>query len=569
VTASHPPERGPSEVGAELGSRAAARATTRFSGFGPSLGRSERAPGSAREQIEERALLAVRETELEIDLARARLMSRYGAPIWAGFAVYDVMQAMRPEVGHLPQLLFLRALATLLLAVLAVWGQRSEKSSRLRIEIGTTLSGMLLSFCLSLMSLYDGGFTSVYSPGIFLVMFTMASLPRPFRRGLRLNLLVILPYPIVMCLAALFSPQHAALLRERVVIAAAVQFHFALLASVLFVAFLSHMVWTLRRQLLAAQSLGRYQLTRPLGQGPLGEVWVAYHHGLRRDVAVKVLNRADVHDPSAAQRFEQVIYALGGLTHPNTVRLYDFGLSADGRPYYAMELLSGETLHSLIRREGRLSVSRATHLVLQVARSLSEAHARGIVHQNLKAENVFITPAGGERDFVKVVDYGLPPYAPGLLPVEATPAADVYALGALYFLLLTGEPVLKDELLGAEHERAPSPSARRGEALPDRIESVVVRCLESDPSERFSHARELVHALEGCLALLDSLPGAPQKALAGLVEARRFAREQNSEARALRAIPAPESDQTRIEDPADLEVLFGPANDDTETVVSR
>jgi serine/threonine-protein kinase len=553
VSASHSGESQASELRSPADPRASTAALE-----AEGLAGLETALGAGREQIEDRARTAVREAELEIDLARVRLMSRYGAPVWAGFAVYDVMQASRPEVGHLHELLFLRALGTLLLAALTVWGQRNPKPSRQRIEFSTTLSGMLLSVCLSFMCLYDGGFTSVYSPGIFLVVFTMASLPRPFRRGLRLNLLVILPYPLVIGLAALFSPQQAALVHERTVIAAAVQFHFALLATVLFVAFLSHTVWSLRRQLLAAQSLGRYQLTRPLGQGPLGEVWVAYHHGLRRDVAVKVLHKSDAHDVLAAQRFEQVIYALGGLTHPNTVRLYDFGLSADGRPYYAMERLFGETLRNLIQREGKLSVVRATRLALQIARSLSEAHARGIVHQNLKAENVFVTAAGGESDFVKVVDYGLPQLASSMALLDVTPEADVYALGAIYFLLLTGEPVRKEELLGAEHERAPSPSARLGVALPDRIESVVVRCLESDPAERFGNARELAHALEACLALVD-----------GSALALREVPGPLSRARELHFQTSPISDQTRVDTAEDLDHFPSRQGDDTETVVSR
>lgn len=512
------------------------------------LGPSGREPALVRD-AEQRAATALRDAELELDLARARLMSRYGAPIWAGFALYDVLQASRPGVGHLPELLFLRALGTLLLAALALWGQRSAPS-RWRIDIGTTVAGMALNLCLSFMSLYDGGFTSMYSPGVLLVMFAIGSVPRPFRRGLRINLCVILPYPLVLCVAAACSPQHAALLRDRSVVTAAVQFHFALLATVCFVAFIGQVVWSMRRQLLATQTLGRYQLARALGRGPLGEVCVAYHHGLRREVAVKVLRSVDA---STAQHFEQLVAGLSGLTHPNTVRLYDFGLSQEGRPYYAMELLYGETLRALIAREGRLEVARATRIVLQIARSLAEAHGRGIVHRNLKPENVFLTAGGGEPDFVRVVDYGFA--ALGAPREDATPEADVYALGAIYFWLLTGEPVLKDELPGAE--RAPSPSAHLSQPLPDRIESVVVRCLESDPSERFANARELAHALKNCLLMLER----PLEAVPGHAELSRAQR--------LRAQPESASDETRIEDPDELERRMGASGDDTESMASR
>jgi hypothetical protein len=205
--------------------------------------------------FDERAQAAVLEVELELDSARARLMSRYGAPIWAGFALYDVLQSTRPEVGHLSELLFLRALGTLLLAGFAVWGQRNQRRTRWRIDLSTTLAGMLLSLCLSLMSLYDGGFASMYGPGLVLVMCVINAVPRPFRRALRVNLLVISPYPVVLAAAALFSGQHAALLRERGAVTAAVQFHFTLLATLCFVSLLGHTVWSLRRQLLATQAL--------------------------------------------------------------------------------------------------------------------------------------------------------------------------------------------------------------------------------------------------------------------------------------------------------------------------
>jgi serine/threonine-protein kinase len=408
----------------------------------------------------------------------------------------------------------------------------------------------MLNLCLSFMSLYDGGFTSMYSPGVLLVMFATGSLPRPFRRALRINLCVILPYPLVLCLAAAFSPRHATLLRDRSVITAAVQFHFALLATVCFVALLSHIVWSMRRQLLSMQTLGRFQLSRPLGRGPLGDVWVAYHHGLAREVAIKLLRLVDA---AAWPRFEPLFAGLSGLTHPNTARVYDFGVSHDGRPYCASELVSGETLRSLIAREGKLNVNRATRVVLQIARSLAEAHARGIAHGNLKPENVFITAGGSEPDFVKVVDYGVAPT--GASALDMTPAADVYALGAIFFWLLTGEQVIKDELLGSE--RAPSPSARLAEPLPDRIESVIVRCLESDPNERFANARELVHALKSSLLLLERPQG----------EGREPA--ELSRAQRLRTNYAPDSDETRVEDPDELERRMGVSGEDTESMVSR
>src|SRR5262249_2757478 len=157
-------------------------------------------------------------------------------------------------------------------------------------------------------------------------------------------------------------------------------------------------------------SLGRYKLKTRIGEGGMGEVWVAYHNGLKRDVAVKILRNDDDDDADATQavtRFEREVRATTELTHPNTVRLYDYGVTDDGLCYYVMELLSGENLESLAARDAPLPSARAIHLLLQAARALAEAHARGIVHRDVKPANIFVTNAGGEDDFVKVLDFGI------------------------------------------------------------------------------------------------------------------------------------------------------------------
>src|SRR5690606_13053594 len=147
-------------------------------------------------------------------------------------------------------------------------------------------------------------------------------------------------------------------------------------------------------------------------RGGMGEVWAAWHKGLGREVAVKMLRleggpQGLESDPVAVERFRREVRATSELSHPNPVRVFDYGATEDGILYYAMELLEGENLRSLVRREGPLPPARAVHLVSQAARALAEAHRKGIVHRDVKPENVFVVDAGGERDFVKVLDFGI------------------------------------------------------------------------------------------------------------------------------------------------------------------
>jgi serine/threonine-protein kinase len=288
-----------------------------------------------------------------------------------------------------------------------------------------------------------------------------------------------------------------------------------------------HAVWTLRRQLYEARSLGRYRLKRRIGRGGMGEVWVAHHRTLRREVAVKILRPDREMDRTAVLRFEREVQATAELNHPNTVRVFDFGVTEDGLCYYAMELLQGEDLGAILKRKGRIPHDRAVALVAQACRALAEAHARGIVHRDIKPENIFVTSLPGERDLVKVLDFGLakvavarekdkgltgdgwavgtPSYmSPEILRGEAAdPRADVYALGCLLYHLLCGTPPFEypdvgDILRAHLNKSAKRPSARLRRALPEDLERVVMRCLRKDPGQRFASAKELARALEAC-----------------------------------------------------------------------
>ena len=189
-------------------------------------------------------------------------------------------------------------------------------------------------------------------------------------------------------------------------------FHPNYVAAILTVA-PAQILYRLGRQLREARALGSYQLIELLGKGGMGEVWLARHRLLARSAAIKLV-RPDMlgggsRDATAMTlgRFEREAQATAALTSPHTIRLYDFGLTDEGSFYYAMELLDGRDLESLVREFGPLPPERAMYLVRQVCRSLAEAHAIGLIHRDIKPANIYVCRMGLEYDFVKVLDFGL------------------------------------------------------------------------------------------------------------------------------------------------------------------
>jgi serine/threonine protein kinase len=244
-------------------------------------------------------------------------------------------------------------------------------------------------------------------------------------------------------------------------------------------------------------------------------------------VALKILRPEAGTQAAAVARFEREIMATAALSHPNTVRIFDHGVTDDGLWYYAMELLSGVDLYELVAAEGPLSPGRAIHLARQAAGALAEAHRRGIIHRDLKPENLFVAELGGEQDFVKVLDFGIvrttrsdeerltgtgwvagtPAYVSPEVAAggDAGPPADVYGLGGVLYFALTASPPFEGEnsatLLRLHVSTMPeSPSMRRGQLLPPKLEQTVLRCLAKRPEDRFADAGELARALDECAA---------------------------------------------------------------------
>src|SRR5881628_1623007 len=151
----------------------------------------------------------------------------------------------------------------------------------------------------------------------------------------------------------------------------------------------------------------RYHIMKKLGEGGMGQVYLAEHVKMGRRSAIKVMNPSLVHDPDAVARFNREAANASRITHPNVCAIYDFGETPDGTIYLAMEFIEGEPLTDVLAREGALPAHRAGHIFLQVADALQAAHDLGIVHRDLKPDNIMISRGRDGSDVVKVVDFGI------------------------------------------------------------------------------------------------------------------------------------------------------------------
>jgi serine/threonine-protein kinase len=446
--------------------------------------------------------------------------------VWGAFIFIDFLVVHYLHAGVFSHFLIPRLVLLVTLAVVLRLMRRTPPLSKRGFAAADLISYSAAAVAMALMCIEFRGLVSPYISGFCLVLFTRTvASQEPWKRGLFMNGVPVVSFFACLLSSAAFSPIVAAQLHEPSAIAALLLGVAYVLGTYVFLVVNGHIVWALRRQVFEARNLGRYRLKRRIASGGMGDVWVGHHPGLKRDVAVKILRPEEqARSGSAQARFEREVRATAELAHPNTVRVFDYGVTEDGLWYYVMELLEGETLAAHVERIGPLPPARAVHIVGQAARAIAEAHERGIVHRDIKPDNLFLTSLGGEHDFVKVIDFGIakvsrvdvtmtgsglvmgtPEYmSPEVVKGEPADArSDVYALGEVLYFLLCGRPPFQRESVGAimfaqVHEPARPPSRVLGRQLPGDVELVVMRALQKDPHSRYQTAAELAMALSQC-----------------------------------------------------------------------
>jgi len=292
--------------------------------------------------------------------------------------------------------------------------------------------------------------------------------------------------------------------------------------------------------LASGKRLGSYEIIAPIGAGGMGQVYRARDTKLKREVAIKVLPEHLAQDPETLKRFEREAQAVAAVSHPNIVAIYDFG-KTEGIAYAVTELLDGETLRTKLEH-GALSPSRAGDVALQMILGLAAAHARGVVHRDLKPDNIFLTRDGR----VKILDFGLAkltgplstggegsrssptkgrPSEPGTLigtvgymsPEQVRGEtvdhrADVFSFGAILYEMLSGRRAFRGgsaaDTISSILNQDPPPLGRDPTDRLLALERLLRRCLEKDPEERFQSARDLCYALEAVSELKPQLESA-------------------------------------------------------------
>lgn len=278
---------------------------------------------------------------------------------------------------------------------------------------------------------------------------------------------------------------------------------------------------------LQGQVLGdRYRLVSVLGEGGMGTVYLAEHVAIGKQLAVKVLASEFAQQDSYRRRFLREAQAISQIAHENIVDVTDFGVTPNGSLYLVMELLQGENLADMLQTEGALAWSRAKAMILQVCRALHAAHEKGILHRDVKPENCFRIKRGANRDFIKVLDFGLAKILGSQAGIETSltgtgrvigtaeymspeqirgekldPRSDVYSVGVVLYEMMTGcvpfaadhYTLVLDQQLHAQPvpPRTVAPTADISAAL----ESVIMQTLQKDPGHRYQSIRDLAEAL--------------------------------------------------------------------------
>jgi tRNA A-37 threonylcarbamoyl transferase component Bud32 len=286
----------------------------------------------------------------------------------------------------------------------------------------------------------------------------------------------------------------------------------------------SRVIHRLRSEMQTIRRLGQYQLERKLGEGSMGVVYQATHGMLKRPTAVKLL-RPELGGQQVLDRFRQEVQLTAKLTHPHTIKIYDYGRTPEGLFYYAMELLDGASLQDIVDATGPQPVRRVVRILRDAALALDEAHSIGLIHRDIKPGNIMLTKQGRVHDVVKVLDFGLVKHVEESEDLEQTdlrfikgtpryispeaiddprsvdPRSDLYSLGAVGYYLLAGRPVFDgssvfqicmqhvQSIPCPLHEVCPNP-------VPEELERLILSCLAKSKDDRPQSAQQLADALD-------------------------------------------------------------------------
>ncbi|HEX9103889.1 MAG TPA: serine/threonine-protein kinase, partial [Polyangia bacterium] len=273
----------------------------------------------------------------------------------------------------------------------------------------------------------------------------------------------------------------------------------------------------------------RYRVLSKLGEGGMGVVYLAEHVFIEKRVALKVLSEDFARKADLVARFMQEAKAASKIGHEHIVDITDFGETASGSVFFAMEFLDGMDLAGHIKSGGAMPFARAKHIINQICRALGAAHAKGIIHRDLKPENVYLVTREGRADFVKVLDFGIakmsgldeggsrltrtgmifgtpeymsPEQARGDKPDHRV---DIYAAGCILYEMLTGDvPFHAETFMGVLTKHMfenPQPPSQRNPAanIPPDVEEVCLKALAKDRDQRFQTMKEMALALEACV----------------------------------------------------------------------
>jgi serine/threonine protein kinase len=267
---------------------------------------------------------------------------------------------------------------------------------------------------------------------------------------------------------------------------------------------------------------GRYRIEQQIGEGGMGVVYKISHVSLNKTLALKLLRGEMAKDPEVVQRFIQEAQSATQIGHENIIDISDFGRLPDGTVYFVMEYLNGHPLNDIIKRGGSIPVSDAVSIIRQIAGALGAAHQRGIVHRDMKPDNVYVVKRGEEANFVKVLDFGIakvggasnkltrtgmvfgtPHYmSPEQAAGQSVDArTDIYALGVIMYEMFTGRvPFDADTFMGVLTKHMfekPEPMTTAGaERQLGALESITMRALEKKPENRYQSMQELIDDLD-------------------------------------------------------------------------